>query len=146
MQVKGQHVSTEVLPRTKRLLKMHLPSILRSKCFNENNYSFSKEVKNTEIGHLFEHIVLEYLCNYKIAAGHRDPVHNGLTSWNWKEEKRGLFHITFDAGERDSKYLDMAIEQAIILTVRIMQSEPLIPQNLPNRYFSSLPVEVAEFT
>src|SRR5688572_29431065 len=68
--------STKNIPQTYLLLEKHLPSILRSKCFNQNNYPFKIEVLDTEIGHLFEHILLEYLCEQKRLEGVDNPVYN----------------------------------------------------------------------
>src|SRR5258706_436221 len=62
-------VNTRELPETYQLLETDLPSILRSQCFNELHLPFASEVKSTEIGHLFEHILLEYLCISKLEQG-----------------------------------------------------------------------------
>lgn len=145
MRITGPTINTHGIPATKKILKSSLPSILRSKCFNENNFSFSREVKNTEIGHLFEHILLEYLCALKISAGHKDSVHNGLTSWNWKKDARGTFHITIDAGVKDREFLLLALEQAVNLTVKIMQSNFVYP-TLPSYYLPAIQAESPEFT
>src|SRR5688572_3051473 len=69
------YVTTAHTPQALSILKRRLPSIMRSKCFNENNYKFSQEVKNTEIGHLFEHIILEYLSDLKFSQGVKNPVY-----------------------------------------------------------------------
>lgn len=121
MEVLIDTVTTVTIPHTYSLLSFHLPSIFRSKCFNENNYPFSKEVRNTEIGHLFEHILLEYLSIMKSAAGHPRTVHNGLTSWNWQAERKGIFHIEIDAGFEDRQVLLQALYKTTILTKMILE-------------------------
>lgn len=120
MEILAPTVTTGVIPHTYILLKKYLPSILKSKCFNDNNYPFDREVKNTEIGHLFEHILLEYLCMQKMAQGFENPVHNGLTSWNWEKDKRGIFHINIDAGHGNGVILKPALEKSISLTMKIL--------------------------
>lgn len=114
-------LSTERMPNTIEILKAHLPSILRSKCFNENNYSFSKEVKKTEIGHLFEHMILEYLSLIKISESLSNPIHNGFTDWNWIKDERGVFHITLDAGVEDKYVLSRAISRSAELLNQIIR-------------------------
>src|SRR4051812_19075040 len=84
---------TNSLPQTSPILQEELPPVLKTQCFNELNLPFSSEVKNTEIGHLFEHILLEYLCQEKIADGYKKASFRGVTRWNWKNEAKGTFHI-----------------------------------------------------
>ena len=115
-------VKTETIPATRAILKNRLPSVFRSKCFNENNYSFSREVRNTEIGHLFEHIILEYLSEFKCLQGAKHTVYNGLTSWNWVKEERGIFHIEIDAGYEDREIFNAAIQKSTILLEEILLS------------------------
>jgi hypothetical protein len=115
-------VTTEGIPTIIPILKTHLPSILRSKCFNENNYRFSKEVKNTEIGHLFEHIMLEYLSDFKYALGIKGAIYNGLTRWNWVREERGVFHIEIDAGREDKDIFELAVQKSTKLLLHILRS------------------------
>ncbi len=115
-------VTTEKITDTSSILKQQLPSILRSKCFNEYKLPFKTEVKNTELGHLFEHILLEYICEVKRGLGHPHPVHNGMTSWNWYKEKRGLFNIKIDLDIKDKDVLQLALHKTIKLTDEILLS------------------------
>ncbi|HUD44981.1 MAG TPA: hypothetical protein VMR41_05530 [Patescibacteria group bacterium] len=110
------------IPGTYSILRQNLPSIFTSKCFNDNQYSFKKEVKNTEIGHLFEHILLEYLCIEKIKMGYEDAVFNGVTNWNWIEDPKGTFHITVDAGWQEKELFMAAFEKSITLLNMILNS------------------------
>src|SRR5579859_7486648 len=70
-------VSTKDFPNTFDLLEKFLPSILYSQCFNDEKIPFCQEVKQTEIGHLFEHILLEYLCLNKISFGGKKATYSG---------------------------------------------------------------------
>jgi hypothetical protein len=83
-------VNTKDLPLTDSLLNEHLPSIFENECINDRNLSFREEVKATEIGHLFEHIVLEHLKIETETAGKKAD-YSGSTSWNWETQKKGHF-------------------------------------------------------
>lgn len=120
MSMKTPCLNTTELPHTFSIIRKELPSLLNTMCFNEDNLPFKEEVKHTEIGHLFEHIVLEYLCLNKLAAGSRKAVFNGRTSWNWVKETRGIFHIHIDVAEEDSKILTAALFQAELLMQKLL--------------------------
>lgn len=115
---------TKRIPVISSILESRLPSVFHSACFNDYGLSFRKEVENTEVGHLFEHILLEYLSHLKSDFGFEDSVHNGLTKWNWFEDKRGVFHITIDAGVKDSEVLQLAIHQSVKLLSDILKTIP----------------------
>ncbi|HVF69556.1 MAG TPA: hypothetical protein VNA13_03245 [Xanthomonadales bacterium] len=117
-----QEVTTGNIPLTHSLLKEKLPSVLRSKCFNDGNLPFRTEVKNTEFGHLFEHILLEYVCELKRKMGIKHPVHNGVTNWNWYKDKRGMFHIKLDVGIEDEDLLRVALYSTSKLFEQILLS------------------------
>lgn len=115
MELFSAPITTKNIPQTSPILKKYLPTILKSKCFNQNNYPFSKEVRNTEIGHLFEHILLEYLYEQKLKEGASNPVYNGLTQWNWQKDIRGVFHINVDVGLKERYIFQSALEKSIRL-------------------------------
>lgn len=119
-------ISTCYLPATVEILKRSLPGIYRSRCFNNRKFSFAKEVLQTEIGHLFEHILLEYLYISKTQCGYTNVIYNGETTWNWLREKRGIFHITINSGYGDEPFFTTALKKTIVLTNTIMQSGPKI--------------------
>ncbi|HSW48137.1 MAG TPA: hypothetical protein VLG67_03565 [Candidatus Saccharimonadales bacterium] len=137
-------VCTSELPMTYSILKKQLPSIMRSKCFNENNYKFSKEVKNTEIGHLFEHIILEYLSNLKSLEGVKNPIYNGLTSWNWTKDPRGVFHIEIDSGLDDESALSLALHKSNQLLYAILESGQIKLPTYENSKYSNILPEVVD--
>lgn len=110
------------IPMTSALLQSLLPSIFESKCFNDKKYSFTQEVKNTEIGHLFEHIMLEYLCMEKVNQGYMQATFNGVTNWNWREEPRGTFHITINAGWKEKEMILRALEKTISLVTLLLDT------------------------
>lgn len=127
MQVTAPFLNTRNLPQTLVFLKNNFPDVLSTECFNEDNYSFTQEVQATELGHLFEHILLEYMCNIKVAGGAKNVVFNGNTSWNWDNDPEGLFHISLDVGEKDINLLIEALGKSIHLTERLL-SPTYVPQ------------------
>ncbi len=108
-------VNTGQLPHTYKVLRSLLPSVFRTRCYNENNYPFSVEVKKTELAHLFEHVMLEYLCQYKIAMGHKRVSFAGVTDWNWRDDPYGTFHITLEIGKREQMAFDHAFKKSVAL-------------------------------
>lgn len=122
MNVYSPVVSTRSIPNTFKILKEHLPGVLETRCFNDDNLPFSEEVKKTEIGHLFEHIILQYMLEMKMALGQNKFVLNGWTSWNWKKEKRGTFHIDIDTGIQDSLVFKEALNKSEKLMQQILSS------------------------
>ncbi len=131
MTVFGMIVNTRSIPETYDILNTSLPQIFRSKCFNDDKLPFSKEVQSTEIGHLFEHILLEYLCDYKFTKGYNDAVFTGETSWNWKKDPYGTFHIRVNSAHDDIDIFQKALKKTIILVSLIMRNnEPLLPRTL----------------
>ncbi len=108
-------IYTSELPNTLPVLWELLPSIYKSQCFNEGNLTFCEEVKDTEIGHLFEHILLEFLCITKLKRGFECSEYSGVTNWNWKKERKGKFHVKIDLGISDYEIFKEAIEKSIYL-------------------------------
>lgn len=106
---------TSTLPRTAEVLETLEPRVLESKCFNYRRVPFSEEVKKTEIGHLLEHILLEYLCQECLSAGSKRAHFSGLTSWNWHRESRGLFHIKINGTKTERATFTQALTRAITL-------------------------------
>lgn len=117
------NVNTRDFPHTFDFLKKNFPSVLRTQCFNYKNLSFKDEVKETELGHLFEHILLDQLCIEKINLGSIRVSYSGRTSWNWKKDKRGVFHIFVNANKKDSCLLNPALKNTINLVERLLINE-----------------------
>lgn len=106
-------IYTSELPNTLPVLWKLIPSIYKSQCFNEGNLAFSEEVKDTEVGHLFEHILLEFLCITKLKRGFDCSEYSGVTNWNWKKERKGKFHVKIDLGISDYEIFREAVEKTI---------------------------------
>ena len=114
------HVTTKSLPQTESILAKYLPSIFKCKCFNEANNDFKQECKNTELGHLFEHIMLEHLCMEKIANGQEEATYEGRTNWNWEKDPVGTFNINITAGLADLRNIEKAFKKSAGLLAKII--------------------------
>ncbi|GEM_PF-1137264 len=129
-------INTAEIPFIVDLLREYLPNVLLTQCFNEGNLPFTLEVRNTEIGHLFEHILLEYLCQLKIAKGFSEAEFSGRTRWNWIKDPRGKFHIRLNCGIEDADILPAAIEKTIELMKLLLQNnQPMLFSR--RRFFTS---------
>jgi hypothetical protein len=117
----AQQVTTESFPFAAAILRKKIPNVLYTECFNEENLPFHVEVKNTELGHLYEHILLEYLCQLKVARGASGAMFAGRTRWNWIRDPRGLFYISLNCGLRDTDILPIAIQKTNDLMRFIME-------------------------
>lgn len=116
-------LNTSEIPSLVEMLQQQLPSVLSTTCYNDMELPFHVEVRNTEIGHLFEHILLEYLCQHKMAKGARAATFAGRTKWNWKRDPMGRFHIHLSCGSKDSDILPPALEQTVNLMKIILGFE-----------------------
>lgn len=125
MKLNTYAVNTRCIPNISALLQLQCPTVLSTRCFNERNLSFRQEVKATEIGHLFEHLLLEELCIKKLDCGLKSVVFNGQTNWNWVKEPRGLFHIIIDAGFSDQLIFPAALSRTIEITETILTHLPV---------------------
>lgn len=115
-------VNTKDIPHTKKFLQEVFPTVLKTECFNDSHLPFYEEVNQTEIGHLFEHILLDQLCILKIKSGETSAVFNGNTSWNWQKYPYGSFQILVDIGKKELRLLLQALKKAIELTEFLIQS------------------------
>jgi hypothetical protein len=80
--------STVHSPHIPKLLFKLFPHLARHRCENDNGYTFRRECEETEIPHLFEHLIIEL-------QGAAQKVSNlkGETKWNWQVDPRGRFHV-----------------------------------------------------
>ncbi|HSX57905.1 MAG TPA: hypothetical protein VLE47_01370 [Candidatus Saccharimonadales bacterium] len=126
MQLLTGFVKTDKLPKTKMILRESLPQIFLNECFNEESLCFSKEVENTEIGHLFEHILLQNLLQ-KNLSNEQELEINGETFWNWKKETIGKFHIQIEGKNLKERSLQPSIDDSISLLEKIINSHSYLP-------------------
>lgn len=126
MQFNSGIFNTRQLPNTLHFLKDHVPAVLKTKCFNPQNLSFKKEVTNTHLAHLFEHILLTHLCEEEIKSGSKCAKYGGVTQWNWKIYPKGSFKVIVNSKVR-KKVLELALLRTIAITELLMKShDPLL--------------------
>ena len=82
---------TSQVPHIPRLLFRILPHMEQHKCYNDHDLAFRDECRQTEIPHLFEHLIIELQ-----AQAEPTEVLRGETEWNWQIDPRGYFHVTVD--------------------------------------------------
>ena len=139
MELFTEIVRTSNIRQVSGILRENLPSIFKSKCFNDSNLPFSKEVKNTEVGHLFEHILLEHLTHFKLSMGFDETEFYGETSWNWVKDPVGVFYIDISIGYEERYILTYALEKSIKLMNKILSTIPYYE----NRFNNHLNYQIA---
>lgn len=115
--------NTRSLPHTYTFLKKNIPSILKCQCFNDEGLPFSEEVKQTEVAHLFEHILLDQLCQEKSLDV--DAEFSGTTEWDWKKYPVGSFKVTIESKKKEGKYLAAALNKSILLMEELLNDRVL---------------------
>lgn len=140
-----ESLTTRFFPGTYLILSQHLPRIFKSRCFNQGNLPFCREVQDTEMGHLFEHILLEYLCELKISRGASRAIFRGETWWDWRVSRRGTYFIDIQSFSLDKKLFNEALRKSIkLFNIIIMGRQlPLISPTPPLRPEPSLTPLVA---
>ena len=96
--------STRHAPHIPKLLFKLFPHLARHRCDNDNGYTFRRECRETEIPHLFEHLIIELQ-----GQAQRISTLRGETEWNWRVDPRGRFHVHV---EYDNEILVLAAIRA----------------------------------
>lgn len=122
MRLFSSHLTTRTLPKTLNILKALAPTVLRTRCHNNLHLPFKKEVIDTEIGHLFEHLIIDQMSR----CCSDDRTFYGVTEWNWHEHPRGTFKITLSVGNRDQKLLYNAIAWSYNVLEQVLNSTPTL--------------------
>lgn len=133
MKMTSSILSTEELPLTHTILRKQLPGVLKTRCFNSLRLPFTKEVRQTEIGHLFEHILLQNMLEMKLALGDEKFVLKGTTSWDWKKDSRGTFHIKLNVGAEEQYILYSALDKSNQLLDHIFEMHESLSTPTENR-------------
>jgi hypothetical protein len=123
LRVLDSHINTQSFPSTFSVLQQQIPDIFEARCFNDASLPFHEECKHTELGHLFEHIVLEFLCEEKLNTGVTEASYSGETSWDWDRDQTGTFHISITAGMSDFSFLQRALVRANAIVSTIVQAD-----------------------
>lgn len=90
--VDGEHMMrTSSTPGlTGRVLEI-LPTLEKHLCENPAGRSFAEELADTEIPHLFEHVVMEIMA---LAGSPRTL--RGQTRWDFRRDGRGVFRVSVE--------------------------------------------------
>lgn len=144
-------MTTARLPLTVMFLQNSLPEVLCTMCFNEHKLPFKKEVLNTEIGHLYEHMLLECLRDLKEKHGDADAEYNGVTDWDWTIDPKGVFHITVDSGYAELGILTKALNKAthlldnlfFISQIKPFSADAPVPTHTPVPFLRAYPTQMA---
>jgi len=82
---------TSQVPHVPRLLFRLIPTLAQHTCHNDLGLSFRQECRQTEIPHLFEHLIIELQ-----SQAQPTELLRGETEWNWRIDPRGRFHVYVD--------------------------------------------------
>lgn len=111
---------TGLLPHTISILEQNLPAIFYSECINDENLPLKMELKNTEVAHLFEHIILTYLCQQVQGVTAEISCFTGWTYWNWTQDSTGTFYIEISGNLSLVPDFHHALHQSITLLEKIV--------------------------
>jgi len=115
-------VNTKDLPQTVQLLRCHCPAVLDTECSNSLNLPFKEEVKATEVAHLFEHIILQHMCQEKIKAGYYSAEFSGRTIWETDASPLHYFVIETSISKVHLPFLRPALKKSLALLELILDS------------------------
>lgn len=87
-----------------------LPGLASHRCHNDAGRSFAEEIADTEMPHLFEHVVLELMAE----AGSPRSL-KGETAWDFKRDGRGVFRVSLEYDD------DLVCLGAIKIADRLMR-------------------------
>lgn len=130
-------LTTKSLTNLIPLLETKLPTIFKNKCYNDGHLSFREEVTATEIGHLFEHILMEYFCIEHECCSTLPIRIKGLTTWDWYTNPIGTFTIELTSNEISMNTFIRSLNQTIAF-MDLLFAPAITPQ--PNL----LPVTLTE--
>lgn len=129
MQVPDLLSTTATTPDAIPILEHALPTIFEGTCFNGKNLPFLEEAKNTETGHLFEHILLEYLF-----TNNSKKTYRGLTMWNASTLPHGYFEIYVNEGiKNEDSILDSATKSIHLLKQIFVASESHMREHMAHQ-------------
>lgn len=112
--------SSQVAGLTDGLLAV-LPHLAEHRCHNRHDLPFAEELNDSELGHVFEHVVLALLTRHGIFT-------RGQTTWNWQRDPIGTYHVTVATGKRLAVKECLLTAQAILtnlLVGPILRFEPI---------------------
>lgn len=106
------HLYSGQLPTLAPSLVSMLPSLREHLCTNARGLSFEEELRDTELGHVFEHVMLAILADRGVCT-------RGQTTWNWHRDPVGTYHVTLSTGRRLLVKESLLVAQAIFTNVLV---------------------------
>ncbi|MDP9211761.1 MAG: hypothetical protein M3N59_00595 [bacterium] len=94
-----------------------LPSLREHFCENRNGLPFPEELESTELGHVFEHVMLAVLEQRGIRT-------SGQTTWNWHRDPIGTFHVTISTGKKSLVKESLLVAQVVLTNLLV---GPVLP-------------------
>ncbi len=135
--------TTEPLTALKKEIPKLLPQILMAECDNPAGLPFCQEIYTTETAHLFEHILLEYLCKIKLEQGETEASYDGRTFWDAHETKGEQFTICISKeGESFTQFTSALRLSSALLTTVIKNSDIVEPLGHVERGASPLSTQI----
>lgn len=119
----NQLYSSQVEGMAAYLLQV-LPHLAIHRCVNRSGLPFEEELNDSELGHVFEHVILALLFQ-------RGMFVRGQTTWNWQRDPIGTYHVTINTGKRLLVKECLLIAQAIFSNVLVGPPLRLRPIDLP---------------
>ena len=101
------HLYSSQVPNLATALLTMLPSLRKHLCSNRSGLRFEEELTDTELGHVFEHVILAILARRGVCTG-------GHTTWNWQRDPIGTYHVTIGTGKKLLVKEGLLIAQAIL--------------------------------
>lgn len=133
--------STSHFPQLFEDLRVLLPEIMVAQCDNPNNAPFCEEMKETQTAHLFEHLVLEYLCKLRLRAGSSEASYEGRTFWDTtKSAGENSMIVISRQGEPQSVFVEAVTLSMQLLAQLIVNTGPIPTQEHTERGAEPLPM------
>ncbi len=132
-----EEFSTLEFFNTVNVLKAQIPGVLETICHNDLNLPFCEEVKNTELAHLFEHILIQELADARNAQGNYKD-YSGETAWDWTADEKGVFHVTISATSEDLDIIEESCNKSVGILSEILSSK--VSKKTKQARISHLPV------
>ncbi len=106
------HLYSGQLPTLATSLISMLPSLREHLCTNARGLSFEQELHDTELGHVFEHVMLAILADRGLCT-------RGQTTWNWHRDPVGTYHVTISTGRKMLVKESLLVAQALFTNVLV---------------------------
>ena len=114
--------STSQFPQLVEDLRVLLPEIMVAQCDNPNNIPFCEEMKETQTAHLFEHVILEYLCKLRLRSGFGEASYEGRTFWDTTKAPGENSMIAISRQGESQSVFEEAVTLSIILLKQLIKS------------------------